>query len=55
MKLSRKNTILVVDDEQITRMNLEHVLSKEGYEVSTADGGTQALEFLKDKTRNNFV
>ena len=50
MKLSRKNTILVVDDEQITRMNLEHVLSKEGYEVSTADGGTQALDFLKDKT-----
>jgi len=50
MKLSRKNTILVVDDEQITRMNLEHVLSKEGYEVSTADGGTQALEFLKGKT-----
>ena len=50
MKLSRKNTILVVDDEQITRMNLEHVLSKEGYEVSTADGGTQALAFLKNKT-----
>ncbi|MCG8552260.1 MAG: response regulator, partial [Desulfobacterales bacterium] len=50
MKLSRKNTILVVDDEQITRMNLAHVLSKEGYEVNTADGGTRALTFLKQKT-----
>lgn len=55
MKLSRKNTILVVDDEQITRMNLEHVLSKEGYEVSTADGGTQALEFLKKNTMDLVI
>ncbi len=49
MKLSRKNTILVVDDEKVTRMNLEHVLSKEGYEVNMAEGGTQALEFLKNR------
>ena len=48
MKLSRKNTILVVDDEKVTRMNLEHVLSKEGYQVDIAEGGTQALEFLKN-------
>ena len=44
MKLSVKNTILVVDDEKMTRMNLFHVLGKDGYEVETAESGTEALE-----------
>ncbi len=54
MKQSVKNTILIVDDEKMTRMNLSHVLSKEGYAVKTADSGTKALEWL-DKTRFNLV
>ena len=50
MKLSKKNTILVVDDEKMTRMNLLHVLSKEGYTVETASSGGQALKMIdKDK------
>ena len=47
MKLSRKNTIMVVDDEKMTRMNLFHVLSKEGYEVKTAASGLEALEVME--------
>ena len=47
LQANRKFKMLVVDDEKITRMNLEHVLIKEGYEVSTATDGASALEFLE--------
>jgi len=46
LKLSRTHRILVADDEKMTRMNLNHVLTKEGYEVSVADSGIAALELL---------
>jgi ATP-dependent Lon protease len=36
--------VLVVDDEEIARTNLEYILRKEGYEVSTAANGMEALE-----------
>ena len=36
--------VLVVDDEEIARTNLEYILRKEGYEVSTAANGLEALE-----------
>ncbi len=39
--------VLVVDDEEIARANLEHVLKKEGYEVRTAANGLEALELLR--------
>jgi len=51
LKSSRKYRILVVDDEKTTRMNLEHVLSKEGYEVGTASSGVEALDLLD---KNSF-
>ncbi|MBW1668225.1 MAG: endopeptidase La [Deltaproteobacteria bacterium] len=51
LKSSRKYRILVVDDEKTTRMNLEHVLSKEGYEVGTASSGVEALDMLD---KNSF-
>ncbi|HYA40592.1 MAG TPA: endopeptidase La [Syntrophobacteraceae bacterium] len=41
--------ILVVDDEEIARTNLEYVLRKEGYEVSTAVNGRDALDKLRQK------
>jgi len=41
--------ILVVDDEQIARTNLEYVLKKEGYQVSTAGNGLEALEMMKKR------
>ncbi|MDY6904742.1 MAG: endopeptidase La [Thermodesulfobacteriota bacterium] len=46
IKLSRQYSILVVDDEVRTRKNLEHVLTKEGYLVTTAKNGAEALERL---------
>ncbi|MEJ5330170.1 MAG: sigma-54 dependent transcriptional regulator [Desulfobaccales bacterium] len=39
--------ILVVDDEQIARENLEYVLAKEGYEVVAVESGERALEELE--------
>jgi len=47
MRLNRKPLILVVDDEEIARKNLEHVLSKEHYEVVTAADGADALRKLE--------
>ncbi len=42
--------VLVVDDEEIARDNLEYILKKEGYQVSTAANGIEAVNVLK--TRN---
>jgi ATP-dependent Lon protease len=50
LKLSRKHRILVVDDEDMTRKNLDHVLTREGYDVMTASGGTQALKLLEKQS-----
>lgn len=41
-------TILVVDDEAITRKNLAHILEKEDYCVVTADCGAKALDLLSE-------
>ncbi len=41
--------ILVVDDEEIARTNLEYVLRKEGYQVSMAANGRDALDILGQK------
>jgi len=46
LKMSSQHKILVVDDEKITRQNLEHVFKKDGYQVNTASNGSEALEFL---------
>jgi len=48
LKLSRQHNILVVDDEKVTRQNLEHVFKKDGYDVKTAASGTEALKFLEE-------
>ncbi len=44
LKLKRKSRLMVVDDEEIARTNLQHILEKEGYEVATATNGVEALE-----------
>jgi len=46
LKMSGRHKILVVDDEKITRQNLEHVFKKDGYHVNTASDGQEALDFL---------
>jgi ATP-dependent Lon protease len=45
--MNRKPQILVVDDEEIARNNVEHILTKENYHVVTAANGVEALERLE--------
>lgn len=47
LKLSCPQKVLVVDDEEAARRNLEHVLTKDGYAVSTAASGVEALNLLE--------
>jgi DNA-binding NtrC family response regulator len=42
--------LLVVDDEAIALRNLERVFSKEGYQVSTASNGQNALRLLRQQS-----
>jgi len=46
---NNKEIILVVEDEDIARENLEHILAKMGYEVISVDSGIKALNLLKTK------
>jgi DNA-binding NtrC family response regulator len=41
-----KNSILIVDDERSIRIGLKGLLSKEEYEVTIAENGTEALRLL---------
>jgi ATP-dependent Lon protease len=41
--------VLVVDDEEIARSNLEYILRKEGHQVATAANGLEALEKVKSQ------
>ena len=43
LEIQRDFRLLVVDDEEITRVNLKHILEKEGYEVAAAANGVEAL------------
>jgi DNA-binding NtrC family response regulator len=44
-----KARLLVVDDEPIALKNLERVLAKEGYAVTTASSGPAALKLLRQR------
>ena len=46
LMMNKKARILVVDDEEIARKNLDHVLTKDGYDVITAADGEGALREL---------
>ncbi len=50
MMANKKPRILVVDDEEIARKNLEHVLRKENYLVVTASHGVEALEKMEESS-----
>jgi ATP-dependent Lon protease len=47
LKVQRPFRVLVVDDEEIARTNVEHILKKEGYAVVTATNGMEALQQLR--------
>jgi CheY-like chemotaxis protein len=40
-------TVLLIDDDMVTREVMATVLTMSGYPVHTADGGSQALELIK--------
>ena len=44
----RNTSILVVDDEHLIRWSLEQSLKKQGYDVSTAASGEEALKQVQD-------
>ncbi len=44
-----KETVLLVEDEDMARKNMEHILKKEGYDVIAVNNGAKALELLKSK------
>ncbi|MBW6511987.1 MAG: sigma-54 dependent transcriptional regulator [Desulfuromonadaceae bacterium] len=44
----RGQKILVVDDEQLIRWSLEQNLKKQGYEVTTAASGEEALKMVRE-------
>ncbi len=51
MNNNRKPLILVVEDEEISKKNLQRILTKQGYEVIPAQDGAEAIDLLK---RNEF-
>jgi len=44
-----KHNILIVDDELSVRKSLEHWFLEDGFEVSTAENGNEALNLIKDQ------
>lgn len=45
--MSSRGKMLVVDDEKVALRNLDHVLRKDGYEVTTASSGNAAIALLR--------
>lgn len=46
---SATQNILIVDDEDIARTNMAHVLGKDGYGCKTAENGVEALRILVEE------
>ncbi len=44
-----KGKLLIVEDEKITRENLEYVMQKEGYEVESTNNGSDAIKKLQEQ------
>lgn len=45
-----KETLLVVEDEDLARKNLIHILNREGYDVIGAESGEKAIALLKERS-----
>ena len=50
--MNNQYTVLVVDDEEVLRLGCSRVLSSEGYRVTTAANGQEALEKLASEPVN---
>jgi len=42
-------TLLIIDDERVALKNLEHVMKREGYEVTATQSGPNALKLLEEQ------
>jgi DNA-binding NtrC family response regulator len=42
--------ILIVDDERVALKNLEHIMKKEGYEVTATQSGANALKLIEEQS-----
>ncbi len=42
--------LLVIDDEEMALSNLEHILKKQGYDVTTSNTGTKGLELVRSSS-----
>jgi ATP-dependent Lon protease len=49
LRNTRTFSILAVDDEEIARTNIRHVLTKQGHEVHEAGNGVEALEKVQNQ------
>ncbi len=47
--MQQNSRILIVDDEQIALRNLDHIMKKEGYEVTATQSGTNALKLIEEQ------
>ncbi len=50
LRMNRRPQLLVVDDEEVARRNLEHILSKENYTVDIAANGVEAVTMLRESS-----
>src|SRR5713226_10511663 len=53
--MADKEKIMVVDDEPSIRKYLQTLLEIDGYEVTTLESGTEALEQLSEGERPDFI
>jgi DNA-binding NtrC family response regulator len=52
--MSRQSRILIVEDDELARKNLEHILAKEDYEIDAVGSGAEALQRI-DKSTYDLV
>ncbi|MFZ5864567.1 MAG: sigma-54-dependent transcriptional regulator [Thermodesulfobacteriota bacterium] len=45
--MNNMRRILIIDDEEMALINLEHILQKEGYDIVTAETGPKGLELAR--------
>ena len=50
-----KKQVLIIEDEEIARRNLEYILEKEGYRVIAVDSGTKGLTLIKSRSSSEFI
>ena len=53
--IERGKRILIVDDEENTRLGLSKLLSQEGFVIDLAASGTEALELLRRQQVNLVI